>query len=428
MAEPAHLPRRHELEVTGEILAHQRAWLSGVRERVVSGEPFAVLSADAPHEIYRALDIPYVVLQWWTSLLASRQRAAAALDALRAAGFPDDRDQYNALAFGELLAADPEPPWGGLPVPSILQAPVTGDGTRKLFEAWAAAAGAVFLPVEHAIDVRLDLPRRWWEELPEHWDRHLPVERIDLMTDQLHALVKRLEAMTGRTFSMDRFAEVMALANEHATWNRRSRDLVADAVPAPVSAAETMTATMIPQWHRGSPWGRDAARSLYTELEARRDAGVAVCPDERLRLMWLGRGLWSSLGLYREFEEDHGAVFVWSMYLALAADAYYRRLEGADPMRALASRFVPMGEEIRMPSWSAPWHLNEARRHRIDGVVSFGEDDYFSARLLREAGIPVLSIEATNVDGRTWDPGSFRAMLAEFLEHEVRPAAAERGP
>ncbi|MGI0156808.1 MAG: 2-hydroxyacyl-CoA dehydratase, partial [Thermoplasmata archaeon] len=285
MAEPAHLPRRHELEVTGEILAHQRAWLSGVRERVVSGEPFAVLSADAPHEIYRALDIPYVVLQWWTSLLASRQRAAAALDALRAAGFPDDRDQYNALAFGELLAADPEPPWGGLPVPSILQAPVTGDGTRKLFEAWAAAAGAVFLPVEHAIDVRLDLPRRWWEELPEHWDRHLPVERIDLMTDQLHALVKRLEAMTGRTFSMDRFAEVMALANEHATWNRRSRDLVADAVPAPVSAAETMTATMIPQWHRGSPWGRDAARSLYTELEARRDAGVAVCPDERLRLM-----------------------------------------------------------------------------------------------------------------------------------------------
>ena len=140
------------------------------------------------------------------------------------------------------------------------------------------AAGAVFLPVEHAIDIRLDLPRRWWEELPDHWDRHLPVERIDLMTDQLRALVSRLEAMTGRTFSVDRFAEVMALANEHATWNRRTRDLVAEAVPAPVSAAETMTATMIPQWHRGSPWGRDAARSFYQEVER-----AAGCGRRRVR-------------------------------------------------------------------------------------------------------------------------------------------------
>ena len=40
----------------------------------------------------------------------------------------------------------------------------------------------------------------------------------------------------------------------------------------------------------------------------------------------------------------------------------------------------------------------------------------------------MLSIEANNVDGRTWDPGSFRAMLVEFLEREVRPAAAERRP
>jgi hypothetical protein len=184
-----------------------------------------------------------------------------------------------------------------------------------------------------------------------------------------------------------------------------------------------MTATMIPQWHRGSEWGRDAARALYEEVAARRDAGQSVCPNERVRLMWLGRGLWSSLGFYREFEKEHGAVFVWSMYLGLAADAYARYVDGRDPLHALAARFVPMGEEIRMPSWSAPWHLKEAQLHQVDGVVSFGEDDYFSTRLLEGAGIPVLSVRATNVDRRTWDEQSLRDQLAQFIEERVRPRA-----
>jgi len=76
-----------------------------------------------------------------------------------------------------------------------------------------------------------------------------------------------------------------------------------------------------------------------------------------------------------------------------------------------------------MPSWSAPWHLKEAQLHQVDGVVSFGEDDYFSTRLLEAAGIPVLSVRATDVDRRTWDEASLRAQLVEFIEGRVRPRA-----
>jgi hypothetical protein len=161
-------------------------------------------------------------------------------------------------------------------------------------------------------------------------------------------------------------------------------------------------------------------------VAARHEAGQAACPDERIRLMWLGRALWSSLGFYQQFERRHGAVFVWSMYLGLAADAYLRYLDGRDPLRALAARFVPMGEEIRMPSWSAAWHLKEAKLHQVDGVVSFGEDDFFSSRLLEQAGIPVFSIAASNVDRRTWDEDSLSVALDEFIEVRVRPVAARR--
>jgi hypothetical protein len=42
---------------------------------------------------------------------------------------------------------------------------------------------------------------------------------------------------------------------------------------------------MVPQWHRGTEWGRDMARRFHDEVASRAAAGDAACPGERLRLM-----------------------------------------------------------------------------------------------------------------------------------------------
>jgi len=182
----------------------------------------------------------------------------------------------------------------------------------------------------------------------------------------------------------------------------------------------------VPQWHRGSSWARDAAAEFHAELSGRVAAGAAACPGEQVRLMWLGRGLWSSLGLYQYFQDTYGAVFVWSMYLGLAADGYARYFDGRDPLRALAARFVTVGDELRMPAWSAAWHVKEATLHQVDGVVSLGENDYFSVRRLEAAGIPVLSLAADNVDRRTWSEDELKASIARFIEERALPAAERR--
>jgi hypothetical protein len=419
--------RQAELTCTPQFTRYQRSWFAEVQQRVAGGEPFAVLSADSPHEIYRAMDIPYVVVQWWSSVIAAKQRGPVYLQRLAQAGYPDDREQYNSLPFGELLDADPQSaPWGGLPHPTVLQASIGTDGLRELFDAWAEHAGALFVPMERTVDVRLDLCEEWWDHLPHEWNRFLPRARLDLLTDELTGLIRLLEARTGRRFSETRFAEAMDLANQQAEYNAATRDLIARTAPAPVSAAETMTAVMIPQWHRGSPWARDAAAQLHAEIAERVAAGTAVCPQESIRLMWLGRGLWSSLGLYQRFQEEHGAVFVWSMYLGIAADGYARYPGDQDPLRALAARFVPVGEELRMPTWSSAWHLKEAQLHQVDGVVSLGEEDYFSVGRLEAAGIPVLSIKADNVDRRTWSEEHLIQTIGSFIEERVRPAARRR--
>jgi hypothetical protein len=398
---------------------YQRAWFGEVRARVAAGEPLAVVNADTPHEIFRALDIPYVVNQWWSSIISAKQLAPRYLEMLAGAGYPDDDEQYNALALGEVLAADPgTAPWGGLPTPTILCATATSDAMRKLFEIWAERTGAHLHLLERTIDSRPDLDPRWWEQLPGHWDSALETERLDLMVAELRALVGDLAELTGRRLDEDRLAEVLDLVNEQEAWYRRTRALVAATVPAPVSVADTIVATMIPQWHRGTEWGRDAARAVHDEVAERVRSGTAACPGERLRLMWLGRGLWSSMGLYQALEERYGAVFVWSMYLALAADGYLRETKG-DPLRALAARVLPMGDELRLPTWSSAWHVHEARTHGIDAVVSLGEDDWFSRRALEAEGIPVLHLDGDNTDRRDLTDERLYDEISRFIEERV---------
>ena len=214
-------------------------------------------------------------------------------------------------------------------------------------------------------------------------------------------------------------ATIMRLANEQAEWNRRTRDLIAAARPLPVSVTDSIPSVMVPQWHRGTQWAVDAATRLHDEIAERIDSGVAVEPRERRRLMWIGRGLWSDLQMYTSFQKDFGAVFVWSMYLALAADGYLRY--GPDPMRCLAARFVGITDLLYVPPISSSWYAKEALAHGVDGAVHLVADDTPGAALITEAleaaGVPVLEIRASNADPRS--TSTTRALVADFLRNRV---------
>ena len=70
--------------------------------------------------------------------------------------------------------------------------------------------------------------------------------------------------------------------------------------------------------HRGSEWAGSHARR-FREVQARVGLASLSAPTERKRL-WIGAGLWRTRRLLqRAFEESHGAVFVWSMYLPVRA-------------------------------------------------------------------------------------------------------------
>jgi benzoyl-CoA reductase/2-hydroxyglutaryl-CoA dehydratase subunit BcrC/BadD/HgdB len=419
---------RKSLSSVADVNAYQREWFASVRKQVADGAPFAMVNANAPQEILRALDIPFVVNQWWASIVAAKQQSRRYLGLLRARDYPTDVEAYSAQGLAAAFDEDADnAPWGGLPKPDFVHAVASSDPTLKLFAQWAEETGADCFVYERTIDPRPDLFSDWWARLPRDWETALEDERVELMLAEMREVIARIEAKTGRTFSPQRFAEVMALVNEQEEYYRKTRDLVARTVPAPIGVVDSMPATMVPQWHRGTAWARDAAREFYEEVQARVDAGLAAVANERIRLMWVGRGLWSEMGFYQRWEESHGAVFVWSMYLALAADGYIRDLSGGrDPLRALASRVICMGDELRMPTWAGPWHVHEAETHSVDGVVALQDADPFVVRALRAAGFPVLELTADNFNRESEDGAAIEAAITAFVEGPARERAEAR--
>ncbi|MET0389906.1 MAG: 2-hydroxyacyl-CoA dehydratase family protein, partial [Polyangiales bacterium] len=162
------------------------------------------------------------------------------------------------------------------------------------------------------------------------------------------------------------------------------------------------------------------------EVKARVDAGTGVCANERLRLMWIGAGLWHDPGFYNALEERHGAVFVWSMYLAFSGPQYIRH-GLSDPLRALASRICSLNEVLHLPPWMNEWMVSEARRSAVDAAVILVPS---SSRLavsgtritklaLEAAGVPTLELDADMVDKQGSEHGSLADRVSQFLVERV---------
>ena len=425
-----------KLQATAAASAYQKQWFAGLRGRAAAGEDMAYLNADVPLEIFRAMDIPFVVNQWWAAICGAKRMTRKYFGLLRDAGYRDDLCSYCATAFAESLDPDdhavgedgkPLGPWGGLPDPTIAVTRLTCDCQSKIFELFARNHGADLYVMENTVARKA--PLNWFDLAADSWEELYDTDRLDLAVEDLQRLIAFLEAKTGRMFDLNALERVMELINEQESWYKKTRDLIASCRPVPVTIIDTINAVMQAQWQRGTEWAAAHAKSLYEEVKALADRGEAAVPNEKYRLMWIGRGIWHDFAFYQRFERKYGAVFMWSMYLAMGADAYIRNHVEKDPLRALAARYIGMEDFLHMPPWNSQWYLQQARQNDIDGVVYMVpgncmqavEGSFFIRRALEDAGIPVLIFEADPVDPRKWNAETMTGLVDEFIETRVIP-------
>jgi hypothetical protein len=415
-----------QLHCTTAAAEYQKQWFATLRREVFDeGRPYAIVQADVPFELFQLLGVPAVSNQWWAALIAAKRQSPAYLDAMNAHGFHDGLCRYCSLGLASTLYGGTVPaPWGGLPKPALLCARLTCDCIERVFSLWAEAFGTEVFTVDNPGATHL--PPRWWELSRHRWRELFEPHRLAFTVAQMQSLIRRLEAIGGQTFDLDALAALMADVNTQEEIFDEVRAMICYAPKSPVRMTEQITNVMATQWVRGSAWALSHARAFRDEVQARVQDHHPACPDERVRLMWVGAGLWHDTDFYTAFEDSHGAVFVWSMYLAFGPDGYIRYgLE--DPLSALASRIVSLNEQLHNPPWSNEWIVDQAIRHRVNGALVLrpgGMRPAATGRLfveaaLERAGIPVLPIEADVVDARRWDPVEMRRQVGQFIDKRL---------
>ena len=415
---------RKDLACTAEATAFQKAFGADLRRRVVDeGEPFAIAQADTPHEIFHVMDIPLVTNQWWSAYISAKQLSTRYFESMTAKGYPSNSCRYCSLGLACTLADDPaSAPWGGLPKPSVLLARLTCDCIQNVFAQWADALGTDFFAMEAPAWTHKD--PAWFDKSRGQWEQVFQPDRIALMVDEMRDLIALLERKTGRRFDEDKLAYLMERINEQEGYIDEAARMIGAARPCPVAITDQMPNTMIPQWHRGSDWAVAHARRFRDEVAERVAKGEAVAANERLRLMWIGAGLWHDPGFYQSLEARLGAVFVWSMYMPFAGPQYIRDIKGR-PMEALASRICSMNEVLHLPPWMNGWMVSEAERCGLDAAVMLvppgnrlsQSGTNLTKLALEEAGVPVLAFDADMVNASDWNRetmvGKIEAFLAE---------------
>lgn len=392
-----------QLRISDSVRAYQREWIARTREQVSRGEPFVICNGDDCEEILNVMGIPVIVINYWHAIISTKRMADYYLNILKKRDYP-----ATVFSMGLATTMDNKPevaPWGGLPKPSIIVGGARQDTEMRILELWAREFGCIYWPMEFALyhGVEKAPPPGWFERMRDHWDEFVDPKKLDYRVQDQEKLIRYLEVTTGRKFSQSKLKEAMELVNEQMDYWVKAREVIAKTSPSPVSLRDQLSMYQM-QWHRGTPQGRDYLKAYYEEVKERAENGVAACPNEKIRLMWVNAlgtpprwGKWA--------EEKYGAVCVTHNYVGIAADCYARTIQNNDPLRTLAARYMLL-------FWTTPdWIAAQAKYSNCQAIVTVAGRRTIEA--YKKYDVPLLALHADRDDEAT------RTELSKLIESRL---------
>jgi benzoyl-CoA reductase subunit B len=383
------------------VRAIQRQWAADTRASVAAGGPFGICNGDECEEIFTAMGIPVLAINYWNYLILAQGKRDRMTALLHEAGYPGEH------FFGFALAASLSPedaPWGGLPNPSIIAASTRNEMETRVCELWAERLGCPSMVMDFSFPSPpfRPLPRDWWARLYDQWEMMVDADRLDYRVGLERRFIARTEALTGRRFDDAVLAEAMARINVQMERWAEAQAMIAAAPQCPVHIRDQISIYQA-MWHRGTERGIELIREYCDEVAQRVAEGFAAYPDERLRLYYSVQvPPW-----HAAIEERYGAVAVCCSYTNIP-DLYRRTFDPADPLRALAARHMMLFD------WGPYRIIDVASRHRCDAAIvveqAMGNGPSRQQQIVEEAGIPYLAIP------RAADDAEIRAMIGTFIE------------
>jgi len=242
--------------------------------------------------------------------------------------------------------------------------------------------------------------------------------------EQMHALIKFLEEITGKPFDQDKFMQIVNKSQEVCgcyleIYEYRKR------FPAPMYF-EVQRAFMFPQF---GMWDLDGALRYYQMVLKDIKKAYDEMPEEKIgqrekyRLMWEGITLWYGIDLYRELAK-RGAYIVYEPYTHAAAMRRKKTSSFEETLKTMAkeniSNFYTLNLEERIPYFE-----DKIKEYHIDGLIlhanlscrpsSTGLQDIKSV-IEERLDIPVLILNCDMCDPRAYAEGPVLNRIDAFIE------------
>ncbi len=366
--------------------------------------PVAWVTSGAPVELLTALGFYVLYPENHAAVCAIRRTAERMCMVAESKGFSQDICSYARTDFGSLLSG--QTPVGRLPRPDLLLC-CTNICQTVLY--WYQVLAHHFgVPL-----VLIDTPFLYGEA-PDH--------AIAYVKRQMELAVEPAERVAKKSLSMKALREVTVKSKEAVgLWLAVLE--TAKHRPAPITAFDEFIHMAPIVEMRGEGFTVEYYRALLAELEDRARRGVGALQKEQKRVVWDNLPVWSRIRWLAERLAERGVALVASTY----TQAWGELAALIDPDQAFESAARVYLHVI----------LNQGSGHKLevieqmvagykaDGVIlhsdrsckpySIGQLDQ-KERILRQAKVPALLLEADHNDPRAFSEEQVENRLGAFME------------
>lgn len=399
------------LESTTNLKQLMRRYFMSLDACKESGRKVAWCTSVGPAELLRALGFEVYFPENHGALLGTSRTAGEYISASVQRGYAGDICSYLTSDIGAFL--EHKTPLtqqygiAGVPHPDILV--YNTNQCRDVQEWFSFYARSLHVPI-----VGVTPPRHL---------NYVTSEHVANIAAQFEAMIPVLEKVSGNTFDIDRFREVVRLSREASHLWRRVLE-TATASPAPLDFFDGCIHMGPIVVLRGTEEAVVYYAKLLDELSGYMRAGIGVADQEMVRIYWDGMPIWGRLRALSNLFRRHGASIVASTYCnSWIFDQMDERIPFESTARAYAEIFINRSEEVKQQLLT-----DIVNQFSVDGIIfhdartcpNNSNSRYgMPQRVMQDSGIRTLTIEGDLCDLRFYSEGQTITKIEAFLEQLV---------
>lgn len=367
----------------GKIIENHYSDLWEAKER---GEKIGWCASNFPQEIFETLGVLVGYPENQAAAISARGAGEKMCEIAEGDGYSNDICAYARISLAYTKIKDA--PEQNMPQPDFLLC--CNNICNTMIKWYENIAKELNIPM-----ILIDIPFNPQYETSK--------AKIEYVKNQFHAAIKQLEEITGKTWSDERFKEVMAISNRTSkAWSKATSYTAYD--PSPLNGFELLNHMAVAVCARGRVEASEAFEKLAEEYAKGVEEGTSTFrAEEEHRIMFEGIACWPHLRSTAYELKSRGVNMVATVYADVFSMIY-------DDLDGLIDCYCTVPNAINLER-SRDLRVDEIKRTNAAGMLVHTNRSCklwsgFMYEMSRQVG-ESCSIPVTSFDGDQADPRNF---------------------